>query len=98
MASITLLGKDVPDIENLLSLNPKIKPFAKFCPRRILLKIRKCGREILTKTVLNVTSNKKFDDIKHTTLSERSALKEAARCLKCTDAPCQKSCSNATGY
>lgn len=33
-----------------------------------------------------------FTDIKHTTLSERGALKEAARCLKCADAPCQKSC------
>lgn len=33
-----------------------------------------------------------FDDIKHTTLSERGALREAARCLKCADAPCQKSC------
>jgi dihydropyrimidine dehydrogenase (NADP+) len=33
-----------------------------------------------------------FEDIKHTTLSERGALREAARCLKCADAPCQKSC------
>lgn len=33
-----------------------------------------------------------FFDIKHTTLSERGALREAARCLKCADAPCQKSC------
>nr|CAD7202496.1 unnamed protein product [Timema douglasi] len=33
-----------------------------------------------------------FDDVKHTTLSERGALREAARCLKCADAPCQKSC------
>ena len=33
-----------------------------------------------------------FDDIKHTTLSERAALREASRCLKCADAPCQKSC------
>lgn len=33
-----------------------------------------------------------FSDIKHTTLSERGALKEASRCLKCADAPCQKSC------
>ncbi|KAI4470269.1 dihydropyrimidine dehydrogenase [nadp(+)] [Holotrichia oblita] len=33
-----------------------------------------------------------FEDIKPTTLSERGALKEAARCLKCADAPCQKSC------
>ena len=36
--------------------------------------------------------DKNFDDIKHTTLSERGALKEANRCLKCADAPCQKSC------
>ena len=35
---------------------------------------------------------KNFGDIKHTTLSERAALREAARCLKCADAPCQKSC------
>ena len=35
---------------------------------------------------------KNFEDIKHTTLSERGALREAARCLKCADAPCQKSC------
>lgn len=33
-----------------------------------------------------------FTDIKHTTLSERAALREASRCLKCADAPCQKSC------
>ncbi len=33
-----------------------------------------------------------FDDIKHTTLSERAALKESSRCLKCADAPCQRSC------
>ena len=35
---------------------------------------------------------KNFDDIKHTSLSERAALREAGRCLKCADAPCQKSC------
>ena len=33
-----------------------------------------------------------FSDIKHTTLTERGALFEAQRCLKCADAPCQKSC------
>ncbi len=38
------------------------------------------------------TKEHNFDDIKHTTLSERAALKEAGRCLKCADAPCQKSC------
>eukprot|EP00922_Rhytidocystis_sp_ex-Travisia-forbesii_P046269 GHVS01068985.1.p2 GENE.GHVS01068985.1~~GHVS01068985.1.p2 ORF type:complete len:501 (+),score=63.24 GHVS01068985.1:1414-2916(+) len=35
---------------------------------------------------------KDFDDIKTTTLSERGALAEAARCLKCADAPCTKGC------
>lgn len=38
------------------------------------------------------SKERNFDDIKHTTLSERAALREAARCLKCADAPCQKSC------
>lgn len=33
-----------------------------------------------------------FSDVKPTTLSERAALREATRCLKCADAPCQKSC------
>jgi dihydropyrimidine dehydrogenase (NADP+) len=33
-----------------------------------------------------------FMDAKHHTLSERAALREAARCLKCADAPCEKSC------
>lgn len=47
-------------------------------------------RSILLQRCPPLTKN--FDDIKHTTLSERGALKEAARCLKCTDAPCQKSC------
>lgn len=44
----------------------------------------------LLQSCVPLTNN--FDDIKHTTLSERGALKEAARCLKCVDAPCQKSC------
>ena len=33
-----------------------------------------------------------FDDIKPTSLTERGALYESRRCLKCADAPCQKSC------
>lgn len=33
-----------------------------------------------------------FEDIKPTTLTERGALFEARRCLKCVDAPCQRSC------
>lgn len=33
-----------------------------------------------------------FDNVKDVTLTERSALVESARCLKCADAPCTKSC------
>lgn len=33
-----------------------------------------------------------FSDVKVSTLSERGALREASRCLKCADAPCQHSC------
>jgi dihydropyrimidine dehydrogenase (NADP+) len=35
---------------------------------------------------------KDFRENKHSTLKERAALYEANRCLKCADAPCQKSC------
>jgi len=45
---------------------------------------------VLLQTCTPLQNN--FDDIKHTTLSERGALREAGRCLKCVDAPCQKSC------
>ncbi|XP_060818613.1 dihydropyrimidine dehydrogenase [NADP(+)] [Bombus pascuorum] len=93
MASIELLSKDVPDIENLLSLNPKIKPFANFVPSAHTTENKKMWKRNINENCIKCPSlTKNFDDIKHTTLSERSALKEAARCLKCTDAPCQKSC------
>lgn len=40
----------------------------------------------------DVDLEKNFEDVKHSTLSERGALRESQRCLKCADAPCQKSC------
>ena len=33
-----------------------------------------------------------FDNTRTSRLSERGALREATRCLRCADAPCQKSC------
>lgn len=87
------LTRDPPDIENLLSLNPRVyrnasvvasaktKVSKKFWKRN---PDKKCGS---CRPLKN-----DFDDIKHTTLSERGALREAARCLKCADAPCQKGC------
>uniref|UniRef100_T1PFN8 Dihydropyrimidine dehydrogenase [NADP(+)] n=1 Tax=Musca domestica TaxID=7370 RepID=T1PFN8_MUSDO len=93
MSPPALLSKEIPDIENLLTLNPRVKT--------------KCSAVPTTETKVNKKHwkrnpdrscaagpklNNNFEDIKHTTLSERAALKEAARCLKCADAPCQKSC------
>ncbi|XP_040422163.1 dihydropyrimidine dehydrogenase [NADP(+)] isoform X1 [Cygnus olor] len=66
--------------------------------RAVWLKIaEKDRRDIVQKQLAEVVKNcekleNNFDDIKHTTLSERGALREAMRCLKCADAPCQKSC------
>ncbi|XP_019632535.1 PREDICTED: dihydropyrimidine dehydrogenase [NADP(+)]-like [Branchiostoma belcheri] len=95
MATQKLLSKDPPDIENILALNPRVLHHATLKSSKVTKAHKKhwkrngekgchsCGSANLTKN---------FDDIKHTTLSERGALREAARCLKCADAPCQKSC------
>eukprot|EP00088_Acartia_fossae_P032309 TRINITY_DN3308_c0_g1_i6.p1 TRINITY_DN3308_c0_g1~~TRINITY_DN3308_c0_g1_i6.p1 ORF type:complete len:1069 (-),score=295.18 TRINITY_DN3308_c0_g1_i6:247-3453(-) len=92
-----LVSFEPQDIENLLSLNPKIKPYANAVPSAVTKKVKKHWKRNEDKSE-NLKCNtcsplyNNFDDIKHTTLSERGALREAARCLKCADAPCQKSC------
>lgn len=92
MTTVTL-SKDIPDIENLLNINPKTKPYATLVPSAETKRNKqKWKRNINEKCSSCAPLTKNFDDIKHTTLSERAALKEAARCLKCADAPCQKSC------
>ncbi|CAJ0935553.1 unnamed protein product, partial [Mesorhabditis belari] len=87
-------SQDGPDIENILALNPKVNTQAKAVPsyetkrnkhnwkRNADKGCNGCGPKL----------NNDFRDIKHTTLSERGAVREALRCLKCADAPCQKSC------
>ncbi|XP_033325704.2 dihydropyrimidine dehydrogenase su(r) isoform X1 [Megalopta genalis] len=93
MATTAMLSRDVADIENLLRLNPKAKPFANLVPSAQTKENKKKWKRNVNEKCSNCPPlTKNFDDIKHTTLSERGALKEAARCLKCTDAPCQKSC------
>ncbi|GAB6026611.1 hypothetical protein CHUAL_013019 [Chamberlinius hualienensis] len=87
------LSRHTADIENLLALNPRVNTHISVVPS-ILTKSNKehwKRNEALQCNDCNRLT-KNFDDIKHTTLSERGALKEAARCLKCVDAPCQKSC------
>ncbi|XP_078039722.1 dihydropyrimidine dehydrogenase su(r) [Augochlora pura] len=93
MATTAMISRDVADIENLLRLNPKIKPFANLVPSAQTKENKKKWKRNINEKCSNCPPlTKNFDDIKHTTLSERGALKEAARCLKCSDAPCQKSC------
>ncbi|KAK9497124.1 hypothetical protein O3M35_004500 [Rhynocoris fuscipes] len=93
MQSVKYFSKHPPDIENILELNPKVTNLAKLVPT-----VETKKNKLLWKRNQNKNNNnprcllKNFDDIKHTTLSERGALREAARCLKCADAPCQKSC------
>lgn len=90
-----LLSKDAPDIENLLLLNPKLKQFANARPSVQALKDKKHWKRNDEHTCASGCTkdlNRNFLDVKHTTLSERGALREASRCLKCADAPCQKSC------
>jgi dihydropyrimidine dehydrogenase (NADP+) len=81
---------EVKDIE-ILELNPTVPKFAKVTPTSVTHKVKsKWKRNIQCEDVCSLTNN--WEDIKPTTLSERGALFEANRCLKCADAPCTKSC------
>ncbi|XP_036441571.1 dihydropyrimidine dehydrogenase a, tandem duplicate 1 [Colossoma macropomum] len=88
-----MLSKDLPDIESILALNPRVKSHATLystAAKKAEKKHWKRNTEKGCDSCVKLENN--FDDIKHTTLSERGALREAMRCLKCADAPCQKSC------
>ncbi|KAA0719089.1 Dihydropyrimidine dehydrogenase [NADP(+)] [Triplophysa tibetana] len=79
--------------QNILALNPRVKTHADLHSTASKKKEKKHWKrnpERNCDSCLDLENN--FDDIKHTTLSERGALREALRCLKCADAPCQKSC------
>ena len=87
------LSKEVSDIENLLALNPKTPTHARLVSSAKTKRGKKHWKRNSDRSCSSCEPrNKNFDDIKHTTLSEGGALREAARCLKCADAPCQKSC------
>ena len=72
------------------ALHPKVKEHAAYVPTRTTKKARKYWKR--NEHVHGCSKNRNFDDIKPTSLSERGALFESRRCLKCADAPCQKSC------
>uniref|UniRef100_A0A8C1MXC5 Dihydropyrimidine dehydrogenase [NADP(+)] n=1 Tax=Cyprinus carpio TaxID=7962 RepID=A0A8C1MXC5_CYPCA len=80
-------------LSSILALNPRVKTHANLhstASKKNEKKHWKRNPERSCDSCVNLENN--FDDIKHTTLSERGALREALRCLKCADAPCQKSC------
>lgn len=84
-----------PDIENLLQLNPKPRSNASLVPTVISKRNKSHWKRNSDKNNSIIKSDlieANFEDVKHTTLGERAALREASRCLKCADAPCTKSC------
>ncbi|CAI5642265.1 unnamed protein product [Oreochromis niloticus] len=88
-----MLSKALPDIESILALNPRVKNHAQIISTASKKKEKKHWKRNPERNCGScVKLENNFDDIKHTTLSERGALREALRCLKCADAPCQKSC------
>lgn len=94
VASSTLIFES-PDIESLLNLNPKPRLNANVVPTINTKSNKKHWKRNADKSSNSIPRDlveANFEDIKHTTLSERAALREASRCLKCADAPCSKSC------
>ncbi|XP_039340154.1 dihydropyrimidine dehydrogenase [NADP(+)] isoform X15 [Mauremys reevesii] len=87
------IREQLPPGQNLLGLNPRMQTHATLCSSAVKKQDKKHWKRNADKSSSNCeTLENNFDDIKHTTLSERGALREAMRCLKCADAPCQKSC------
>ncbi|XP_077189098.1 dihydropyrimidine dehydrogenase [NADP(+)] isoform X2 [Paroedura picta] len=87
------LSRDPVDIENILALNPRKQIHATLNSTAAKKHEKMHWKRNAEKSCSNCEKlENNFDDIKHTTLGERGALREAMRCLKCADAPCQKSC------
>ncbi|XP_071666491.1 dihydropyrimidine dehydrogenase [NADP(+)] isoform X1 [Patagioenas fasciata] len=96
--AVCLMGKSKAtwkcrDEDNILALNPRKQRHATLHSTAAKKQVKKQWKRNSDKSCSNCEKlENNFDDIKHTTLSERGALREAMRCLKCADAPCQKSC------
>nr|XP_009684258.1 PREDICTED: dihydropyrimidine dehydrogenase [NADP(+)] isoform X2 [Struthio camelus australis] len=78
---------------NILALNPRTQTHATLHSTAAKKQVKKQWKRNSDKSCSSCEKlENNFDDIKRTTVSERGALREALRCLKCADAPCQKSC------
>ncbi|NWR59918.1 DPYD dehydrogenase, partial [Bucorvus abyssinicus] len=90
---VYILIFSVTFLQNILALNPRKQTYATLHSTAAKKQVKKQWKRNSDKSCSNCEKlENNFDDIKHTTLSERGALREAMRCLKCADAPCQKSC------
>eukprot|EP01063_Lacrimia_lanifica_P026863 TRINITY_DN368_c0_g1_i1.p1 TRINITY_DN368_c0_g1~~TRINITY_DN368_c0_g1_i1.p1 ORF type:complete len:1035 (+),score=389.41 TRINITY_DN368_c0_g1_i1:64-3168(+) len=88
-ATTTAADLFVEDIENL-ALNPKILKHAQVRSTREAQAEKARWKRNLPQA--GRTREGDWADAKETTLTVKGALEEASRCLKCADAPCQKSC------
>lgn len=88
------ITRDDARTQSLLALNPTVNKLANAVPSAETKKNKHNWKRNADKGCggCGPKLDRDFRDIKHTTLSERAALREALRCLKCADAPCQKSC------
>lgn len=82
-----------PKDPSILALNARVPQYAAVVPTQVTTAKQKHFKrnDRAAKGAGNELKGD-FADIKHTTLTERGALFEARRCLKCADAPCQRSC------
>ncbi|VDO03044.1 unnamed protein product [Rodentolepis nana] len=82
-----------PEIEQVLTLQPKVLAFASVRPTVEARKAKKEWKRNADKDNHEIPPLAyDFSDANTTSLGERGALREAARCLRCADAPCQHSC------
>ncbi|KNC55934.1 dihydropyrimidine dehydrogenase (NADP+) [Thecamonas trahens ATCC 50062] len=81
---------EIVDIEAILAFSSTVDEYAKCVPTTQVHKQQEHFKRNIHTPGTALAHD--FEDIKPTTLTERGALFEARRCLKCADAPCQKSC------
>jgi dihydropyrimidine dehydrogenase (NADP+) len=84
---------DVDDTH--LALNARVASVATVRPTTVYLHEKPHWKRNLKKNTKKHELRHDFDDIKATTMKEADAVREASRCLKCADAPCQKGCPTA---
>lgn len=78
-----------------LQLQPTTAEFANCRPTEVYIKQRGNWKRTGKKNTMKHELLHDFSNVNETTMSEVDAVREAARCLGCADAPCQKSCPTA---